>query len=127
MPDLLGTELHFDEADKTLTINRVQDVQAHIDYNKMLQRLEQKSDWGRHVAHIPNIFYEVWVREEWDRGNIDIKLYSIEFDEIVEKKLKDPDWKFLRTDSPESSYLGWSPPSLITPERRLITAESLYT
>lgn len=106
--DLLGTELHIDEAERTLTINRVQDVQDIIDRNKFLQTEAQKSDWGRHVATIPNIFLEKWLREEWDKGNVDLKIFTPEFDLLCEQKLKDPDWKFLRTDKSESSIAGWS-------------------
>lgn len=108
MTDFLGTELHFDAADNSLTINRVQDVEAIIDNNKRLQTETQKSDWGRHVATIPNIFLEKWLREEWDKGNVDLKIFTPEFDLLCEHKLKDPDWKFLRTDKSESSIAGWS-------------------
>lgn len=104
--DFLKTELHIDEADKTFTLNRVQDVQDHIDYNKALQSETQKSDWGRHVAHIPNIFLEKWLREEWDRGNVNLKIFTPEFDQLIEKKISDPDWKFLRTDKSEASQVN---------------------
>lgn len=106
--DLLPTELHIDEADKTLTINRIQDVEPIIELNKYLQTVQQKSDWGRHVATIPNIFYEKWIREEWDRGNIGIRIHTEEFDKLVERKLQDPDWRWLRTDKREANQAGWS-------------------
>lgn len=105
---VLDTRLHVDDAEGTFTFNRVQDVEPILDHNKYLQTLEQKSDWGRHVATIPNIFMEKWLKEEWDRGNLGIQLFSKEMDELVERKLKDPDWKFLRTDKSESSVAGWS-------------------
>lgn len=104
----IDTKLHVDESAGSFTINRVQDVQDIIDRNKYLQTVEQKSDWGRHVATIPNIFLEKWLREEWDRGNVDLKLFSVEMDELCERKLKDPDWKFLRSDKSESSTQGWA-------------------
>jgi len=101
----LATQWSFDEGEDTLILDRVQDVEPHLDYNKFLQSLRQKSDWGRHVAHIPNIFYEKWLREEWDKGNTELRPFTVEFDQLVERKLQDPDWKFLRTDSNQSS--GW--------------------
>lgn len=104
----IDTQLHVDDSEGSFTINRVQDVQDIIDRNKHLQTVEQKSDWGRHVATIPNIFLEKWLNEEWNRGNVDLRLYTPQFDELCERKLKDPDWKFLRTDKNESSVDGWS-------------------
>jgi hypothetical protein len=86
------------EADGTLVVERWQDVEPIIERNKQLQNIEQKSDWGRHVASIPNIFYERWFNEEYARGNVDLKMFGREMDKIVAKKLKDPDWKWLRTD-----------------------------
>jgi hypothetical protein len=106
--DLLHTEIHVDQADKTLTINRVQDVEPIIDLNKYLQTIKQQSDWGRHVAQIPNIFVEKWLREEWDRGNLSLRPFTPEFDELVDRKIKDPDWKFLRVDSQQvQGFLGF--------------------
>lgn len=106
--DLLQTQLHLDEADKTFTLNRVQDVEPHLDYNKFLQSLKQTSDWGRHVAHVPNIFLEKWLREEWDRGNVNLRIFTPEFDQLIDSKIKDPDWKFLRTDSQQvQGFLGF--------------------
>lgn len=105
--DLLHTELHVDEADKTFTINRVQDVEPILELNKYLQTVSQKSDWGRHKAHIPNIFLEKWLREEWDKGNVDLKIFTPEFDALIERKIEDPDWRFLRVDKSESGMTGW--------------------
>ena len=78
---------------------RRQDVEDIIERNKRLQKEPQsrKSSF-RHIASIPNIFMEKWLREEWERGNHGLKWSSPEMDKLVERKLKDPDWKFLRTD-----------------------------
>ena len=108
MSDLLNTELHVDQSERELTINRVQDVEPIIELNKYLQTVQQKSDWGRHVARIPNIFYEKWLREEHERGNIGLRLYTEDFDKLVERKLQDPDWRFLRCDTREAKQAGWS-------------------
>ena len=78
---------------------RWQDVEDIIERNKKLQNEEQsrKSNF-RHSASIPNIFIEKWLREEWERGNAGLKWSSPEFDQLVAKKLRDPDYAFLRTD-----------------------------
>ena len=106
--DLLDTELHVDASEKTLTLNRVQDVEPILDLNKYLQTVKQQSDWGRHVATVPNIFLEKWLREEWDRGNINLRIFTPEFDQLIERKIKDPDWKFLRVDSAQvQGFMGF--------------------
>jgi hypothetical protein len=106
--DLLSTEFHVDQSERKLTINRVQDVEEIVDLNKYLQTVKQQSDWGRHVATVPNIFLEKWLREEWDRGNVNLRLFTPEFDQLIENKIKDPDWKFLRTDSAQvQGFLGF--------------------
>lgn len=97
MPEIV-TRTHFDASERKITFERIQDVEDIIERNKQLQTLEQKSDWGRHVANIPNIFLELWLNEEYARGNTSIKLFDAEFDLLVERKLKDPDWRWLRTD-----------------------------
>jgi hypothetical protein len=39
-----------------------------------------------------------WLNEEYARGNVQLRMFTREFDELVATKLRDPDWKFLRTD-----------------------------
>jgi hypothetical protein len=108
MGDLLQTDLHIDESEETLTLNRVQDVEPILDLNKYLQTVKQQSDWGRHVATVPNIFLEKWLREEWDRGNVNLRIFTPEFDQLIDRKIKDPDWKFLRTDSQQvQGFMGF--------------------
>lgn len=84
--------------DGGLTVHTYQDVEHIIERNKALQGEPQRSDWGRHVATIPNNILLAWLNEEWARGNMSLRLFSQEFDELVARKLRDPDWKFLRTD-----------------------------
>lgn len=104
----IETILHVDRSENRFTIERVQDVEPHIEYNKFLQTISQKSDWGRHKAHIPNIFLEQWLREEWDRGNVNLRIFTPEFDALIERKIEDPDWKFLRVDSPQvQGFMGF--------------------
>ena len=78
---------------------RWQDVEDILENNKRLQNEPQnrKSPF-RHVASIPNIILEKWMREEWARGNRTLRWCGPEMDKLVEKKLKDPDWRWLRTD-----------------------------
>lgn len=92
----MSTRLHFDNGD--LHVQTVQDVQPILDRNAMLRSMPQKSDWGRHVASIPNVIALRWLNEEYARGNSSIRFLSKEFDELVARKLKDPDWAYLRVD-----------------------------
>lgn len=89
-------EIHFDHDAGTVTTRAVQDVEDIIERNKRLQNEEQRSDWGRHIASIPNIFMEKWLNEEWSRGNMIMNIYGPEMEEIVWKKLRDPEYRWLR-------------------------------
>ena len=89
---------HLDKAERKVVFNVYQDVEDIIERNKQLQTIEQKSDWGRHVASIPNNIINAWLNEEWERGNTEVALFGDAFDKMVERKLRDPDWKWLRTD-----------------------------
>ena len=93
-----SVSLRHDAGEKKLIVNVHQDVEDIIENNKRLQTVEQKSDWGRHVASIPNNIINKWLMEEWDRGNASIKMFDDEFDKLVARKLRDPDWRWLRTD-----------------------------
>ncbi len=97
---------HYDNAERKLVLERVQDVEDIIENNKKLRTQEQHSDWGRHVASIPNIIMERWLNEEYARGNTSLRMFTKEFDELVAKKLQDPDWSFLRTDK-ASAQVGY--------------------
>ena len=84
--------------DGNLTSERWQDCEDIIERNKLLQKMPQKLEWGRHTATIPNVILEKWLNEEWSRGNIELTLSSPAFDLIIQKKLKDPEWRWLRVD-----------------------------
>jgi hypothetical protein len=96
---VLKTNLHLDRTEHSITVERVQDVEDIIENNKRLQNEPQsrKSSF-RHIASIPNIFLERWLNEELARGNTTIRIFGPEMDALVARKLKDPDWKWLRTD-----------------------------
>jgi len=97
---------HFDSNGQDLAIEHVQDVEPILNWNKEARRDEQKSDFGRHVARIPNVIYVQWLNEEHARGNTNLRLFTPEFDEIVQKKLQDPEWAYLRVDKP-ALITGW--------------------
>ena len=58
---MLDARIHLDTNGKDLTIEHVQDVEPILDWNKEARRDEQKSDWGRHLARIPNVMYVKWL------------------------------------------------------------------
>ena len=97
----------FHSHDGAVAIEHIQDVEPILERNKMLRGEEQKSDWGRHVASIPNVIYVKWLDEEHARGNTSLRMFTPEFDLIVQKKLQDPEWAYLRTDRPKLQA-GWS-------------------
>jgi hypothetical protein len=98
---------HLDSNGRELAIEHVQDVAPILQWNAEARRDDQRSDWGRHVARIPNVIYVQWLNEEHARGNTSLRLFTPEFDEIVQTKLDDPEWAYLRTDRPKLQG-GWS-------------------
>lgn len=92
---------------KEITIERVQDVEPILEHNKALRTIEQRSDWGRHVASVPNVILEKWLNEEWERGNIHMQFGSEEFYSMVERKLQDPAYKAFRVDASFNGSLGF--------------------
>jgi hypothetical protein len=102
----LSIRPHLDRDGSRLVIEHVQDVAPILDWNSEARRDEQHSDWGRHIARIPNVIYVKWLNEEHARGNTGLRLFTPEFDAIVQQKLNDPDWAYLRTDKPALQG-GW--------------------
>ena len=91
-----------------LAVRHVQDVEPILERNRKLRSQKQRSDWGRHVAEIPNVILTRWLNEEWARGNVSLRLFGHEMDALVDRKLKDPEWAYLRTDSAQvQSFLGF--------------------
>lgn len=103
----MDTRFHLDSNGKDLAIEHRQDVEPILDWNKQARDHEQKSDWARHVARIPNVIYVRWLDEEHRKGNTNLRLFTPEFDALVKKKLADPDWIFLRVDRP-AMRAGWT-------------------
>lgn len=99
-------DFRFHSDGEKVAIEHVQDVAPILDWNKEARRDEQPSDWGRHVARIPNVIYVKWLDEAHAKGRTDLRLFTPEFDEIVQKKLQDPEWAYLRVDRPKLQA-GW--------------------
>lgn len=87
------TRLHLGPG--RITFERVQDCEPILQRNKELRALPQRADWGRHIASIPNVIIEKWMRE--DGVNI-LGLSAEEWGRFIRRKLDDPDWRHLRTD-----------------------------
>jgi hypothetical protein len=81
----------------TVIASTTQDVEPILERNKRLRAEPQRSDWGRHVGSIPNVILVKWLDEEHARGNTQLRLFTREFDELVARKLRDPEWAYLRT------------------------------
>ena len=94
----MRTSLLLDRGERKIVAVSEQDVEPILAHNAELRGEPQKSEWGRHVATIPNVILVKWLNEEHARGNTRLRLFSKEFDALIAQKLRDPDWKFLRTD-----------------------------
>lgn len=93
------TRVKTDTTERKYHFERIQDVEPILEHNKLLRTMPQKSDWGRHVASIPNVIYEKWFNEyNAGRSKPDLSMFGPEFSAFVEQKLKDPDWAYLRVD-----------------------------
>lgn len=90
---------------KDIIVATKDDVTDVLEHNRQLRSMEQKMDWGRHIASIPNVILVKWLNDERNRGR-DIKAFSKEMDELVAQKLADPEWAYLRTDGPRHR-MGW--------------------
>jgi hypothetical protein len=99
------TRLILDGGDVTALAE--QDVEPILERNAALRGEAQKSDWGRHVASIPNVIMVRWMIEEHARGNTALRMFTPEFNALVQRKLADPAWKHLRTDAAFNGALGF--------------------
>lgn len=93
----MRTDLSLDRAG-TVIASATQDVEPILERNRRLRAEPQASDWGRHVASIPNVILLKWLNEAHARGNTALRMFTKEFDALVARKLADPEWKYLRTD-----------------------------
>ena len=103
----MDVRVHLDAGGKDLAVEHVQDVEPILEWNKQARAEHQPSDWGRHVARIPNVVLVKWYDEACAKGRGGLRMFSPEFDEIVAGKLRDPEWAYLRVDRP-ALQAGWS-------------------
>jgi hypothetical protein len=103
----MDVRIHLDSNGQDLAVEHSQDVEPILERNKLLRTMDQKSDWGREIAEIPNVILVRWLNEEAAKGNTAIRLLGEEMDRLVARKLADPDWAYLRTDRP-ALQAGWS-------------------
>lgn len=99
-------KLYLDNGEKVLHFVNVQDVEPILDENRE-ERSESQNGDMRRIARIPNTILLQWYYEEINRGNLTLQMYSKEFDEIIARKLNDPDWAYLRTDKKPSIINGF--------------------
>ncbi len=88
------TKVHRDKTERKLVFERLQDCEPIIESNKAVAADPVKRDWGRHIATIPNVILEKWIVED---GVNYLALPKDEFDRLIRRKLRDPDWAHLRT------------------------------
>lgn len=88
-----------------VVVCRQQDVEPILDANKEDSKVRQQSEWYRLQSRIPAVVLEEWLKQEWDRGNTDLKWSSKEFTGIIQKKLRDPEWKYLLVKDPSPKYV----------------------
>ena len=93
----MRTTVSLDRAG-TVIASATQDVEPILERNQNLRAEPQTSDWGRHVASIPNVILLKWLNEAHAGGNTGLRMFTKEFDALVARKLEDPNWKYLRTD-----------------------------
>lgn len=96
-------EYQYDSATGVMTIKRTQDAKSVLDDNAEWRQSEQtwrkKDDRWIRYASIPMIVAELWMKDginvlkaETDRNGV-----PNEHLKAVLKRLRDPDWKFLKT------------------------------
>lgn len=90
----IETRVHRDSSDGSLIFERWQDCEAIIEANKRLANDPIRRDWGRHIATIPAVILEKWIRDD---GVNYLALPKDEFHRLVARKLRDPEWAHLRT------------------------------
>lgn len=94
----MRTDVLLDRTEKKIIAVTRQDIGPILDRNAALRAQPQRSDFGRHIASIPNVILVRWLNEEYARGNRNLRMFTPDFGELVARKLQDPDWKHLRVD-----------------------------
>jgi hypothetical protein len=102
--DAVRRQVFQDFGERTTTFKLTQDTEPILDQNKHFRTVEQRADWGRHVASIPTVLIAKWLHELWGSGATHVTFASLEFQQFLKKKLDDPEYQYLRTDRPPSAY-----------------------
>lgn len=89
----VSRKYHIDPSTGEITFRTHQDVEDILDHNKELAKHKQHGDF-RHIASIPNVILNRWIVED---GVNYMSLPSDEFGKLIKRKLRDPDWAWLRT------------------------------
>lgn len=108
--DGIRRHAHYDPGARTFTFEVVQDVEPILENNAVLRGERQTAEAWRHVADIPNVIYQQWFNEyNAGRAKPDLRIFgNPEFDRFVQRKLRDPNWKKLRTYDPATNFTrGW--------------------
>lgn len=93
----------YDSATGVMTVKRVQDCRQTLDDNAEWRSGEQdwrkKEDKWVRYASIPNLVVELWMQEGVDVYKAETDRNGVPNEHLrgVLKKLRDPDWKFLKT------------------------------
>lgn len=93
----MNADIHswHDFEDDKFVFGRTQDVEPILDANKAFQNNRQTGDF-RLIASIPVVILERWIIED---GVNYLAIDKLEFSQLIRRKLRDPDWKWLRTSS----------------------------
>jgi|TARA_R110002020_G_scaffold469218_1_gene694041 hypothetical protein len=89
---------HFDETTEEVAVEFVQDCEPILNHNKFLQNNGRRNAlgdvWREHWAEIPNSVIVKWAIEDgvWFQ-----QLPKLERTQYLEKKLRDPDYAYLKT------------------------------
>lgn len=92
-----GIETYFEFDHDQIRIERIQDVQPFLEFNKnmaaddSIKRAGIKDSW-MHAARIPTTVIESWLKEGID-------VFNKDHWPQVKRKLNDPNWKYLKTIS----------------------------
>src|SRR5262249_6051728 len=100
----MRTAVSLDRAG-TVIASATQDVEPILERNRRLRGEPQASDWGRHVASIPNVILLGCLKGARARGNPALRMFTADSDALVARKLEDREWKSLRTDKGAPPYV----------------------
>ena len=93
----MKTEIVMLTDKQTIAVVSADDVEPVLEHNAALRGMEQmKTDGLKHKATIPAVLMVKWLNEEWVRGS-NIRYLSEEFEQVIARKLKDPEYAYLLT------------------------------